>query len=138
MIKKSSTDTAAEARGLEDLAPRERQVVESVYRLREATAAQIQEALGPDLSNSAVRAMLARLEAKGVLQHRVDGQRYLYSAVTPQEQVRQSALQKLVGTFFNNSKGSAATALLGMSGELSSQELDQLEAMIAKARKDGR
>lgn len=138
MIRKATTNAATEARGLEDLAPRERQVVECVYRLQEATASQIQEELGPDLSNSAVRAMLVRLEAKGVLQHRVDGQRYLYSAVTPQEQVRESALQKLVGTFFNNSKASAATALLGMSGELSSKELDALEEMIAKARKDGR
>ena len=61
-MKKNPVSTAAaEMRGLEDLAPRERQVVECVYRLQEATAAQIQEELGPDLSNSAVRAMLARL-----------------------------------------------------------------------------
>lgn len=138
MKKKPSSNAAAGARGLEDLAPRERQVVECVFRLQEATAAQIQEELGPDLSNSAVRAMLARLETKGLLQHRVDGQRYLYSALAPQEQVRESALKKLVGTFFNNSTASAATALLGMSGELSSKELDDLEAMIAKARKEGR
>ncbi|WP_312436350.1 BlaI/MecI/CopY family transcriptional regulator [Janthinobacterium sp.] len=139
MTKKSPPiDTAAAMPGLEDLAPRERQVAECVYQMQEATAAQIQAALGPDLSNSAVRAMLGRLEAKGLLQHRVDGQRYLYSAVAPQAQVRESALKKLVGTFFNNSKASAATALLGMSGKLSSQELDDLEAMIAKARKEGR
>lgn len=131
-------NTAADAHGLEDLAPREREVVECVYRLGEATAAQIQQQLGPDLSNSAVRAMLARLEAKGVLQHRADGQRYLYSAVVPQEQVRESVLKKLVGTFFNNSTASAATALLGMSGKMSNKELDDLEAMIAKARKEGR
>ncbi|MCM2566869.1 MULTISPECIES: BlaI/MecI/CopY family transcriptional regulator [Janthinobacterium] len=137
MKKNPVSTTGADMRGLEDLAPRERQVVECVYRLQEATASQIQEALGPDLSNSAVRAMLARLETKGVLQHRVDGQRYLYSAVAPQAQVRESALKKLVGTFFNNSKASAATALLGMSGELSAKELDDLEAMIAKARQEG-
>lgn len=138
-MKKNPVPTAAAAiRGLEDLAPRERQVVECVFLLQEATASQIQEELGPDLSNSAVRAMLARLETKGVLQHRVDGQRYLYSAVAPQAQVRESALKKLVGTFFNNSKASAATALLGMSGELSAKELDDLEAMIAKARREGR
>ena len=139
MTKKSPPiDTAAAMPALEDLAPRERQVAECVYQMQEATAAQIQAALGPDLSNSAVRAMLGRLEAKGLLQHRVDGQRYLYSAVAPQAQVRESALKKLVGTFFNNSKASAATALLGMSGKLSSKELDDLEAMIAKARKEGR
>ena len=138
MKKTSASSDAPEARGLEELAPRERQVVECVYRLQEATAAQVQEGLGPDLSNSAVRAMLVRLESKGVLRHRVDGQRYLYSALVPQQQVRESALKKLVGTFFNNSSASAATALLGMSDKLSSQELDDLEAMIAKARKEGR
>lgn len=142
MTKKSPPIAASSAPaampGLEDLAPRERQVAECVYQMQEATAAQVQAALGPDLSNSAVRAMLGRLEAKGLLQHRIDGQRYLYSAVAPQAQVRESALKKLVGTFFNNSKASAATALLGMSGKLSSQELDDLEAMIAKARKEGR
>jgi len=138
MKKNPSPTSVTDTQGLDSLAPRERQVVECVYQLREATAAQVQEALGPDLSNSAVRAMLGRLETKGLLQHRVDGQRYLYSAVAPQAQVRESALKKLVGTFFNNSKASAATALLGMSGKLSSEELDDLEAMIAKARKEGR
>jgi len=128
----------ADAPGLEELPPRERQVVELIYQLQEATAAQILDGLGPDLSNSAVRTMLARLESKGIVQHRMEGQRYLYSAVAPKQQVRESALKKLVGTFFNNSNASAATALLGMSDKLSSQELDDLEAMIAKARKEGR
>lgn len=138
MKKSPETDAVPEIPGLEELPPRERQVVELLYRLQEATATRILEGLGPDLSNSAVRTMLARLESKGVLRHRIDGQRYLYSAVAPKQQVRESALKKLVGTFFNNSSASAATALLGMSDELSSQELDALEAMIAKARKDGR
>lgn len=123
---------------LEDLPLRERQVVELVYSLEEATASQIQAGLEVELTNSAIRAMLVRLEDKGVLQHRVDGQRYLYSAVEPKEAVRDSALKKLVGTFFGNSSASAATALLGMSGTLSAKDLEQLEALIAKARKEGR
>lgn len=121
-----------------DLPLRERQVVEIVYSLQEATATQIQEGLEVALTNSAIRAMLARLEEKGILRHRVDGQRYLYSAVVPKQKARDSALKRLVGTFFDNSTASAATALLGMSDKLSSEELDQLEAMIAKARKEGR
>lgn len=128
----------APATTLDDLPLRERQVVEVVYKLQEATATQIREGLDVTLTNSAIRAMLARLEDKGVLRHRVDGQRYLYSAVVPKQQVRDSALKKLVGIFFNNSSASAATALLGMSEQLSGTELDQLEAMIAKARKEGR
>ncbi|UUZ50847.1 BlaI/MecI/CopY family transcriptional regulator [Massilia sp. B-10] len=61
-----------------------------------------------------------------MLRHRVDGQRYLYSAVVPKQKVRESALKRLVGTFFDNSTASAATALLGMSGKLSAEELDAL------------
>ncbi|HEY0062086.1 MAG TPA: BlaI/MecI/CopY family transcriptional regulator [Telluria sp.] len=123
---------------LDELPLRERQVVDMVYSLQEATATQIQQALEVTLTNSAIRAMLARLEEKGVLQHRVYGQRYLYSAVVPKQKVRESALKRLVGTFFDNSAASAASALLGMSDKLSSEELDALEAMIAKARKEGR
>ncbi|MYN45598.1 hypothetical protein GTP23_11120 [Pseudoduganella sp. FT93W] len=123
---------------LEDLPLRERQVVEAIYFLQEATATQIQEKLEVELTNSAIRAMLARLEEKGILRHRTEGQRYLYSAVTPKQVVRNSALKKLVGTFFDNSTASAATALLGLAEDLSKADLDALEAMIAKARKEGR
>lgn len=131
-------DSKAAALTLDELPLRERQVVELVYSLQEATASQIQQGLEVELTNSAIRAMLVRLEEKGILRHRVDGQRYLYSAVAPKQKVRDSALKRLVGTFFDNSTASAATALLGMSDNLSSEELDALEAMIAKARKEGR
>lgn len=138
-MKKSDTNKpAAPGPTLDELPLRERQVVEAIYSLQEATATQIQAALEVELTNSAIRAMLARLEEKGILQHRVDGQRYLYSAVVPKQKVRDSALKRLVGTFFDNSSASAATALLGMSDQLSSKDLDALEALIAKARKEGR
>ncbi len=138
MKKTDTTQPAAPGPTLDELPLRERQVVETIYSLQEATATQIQAALEVALTNSAIRAMLARLEEKGILQHRVDGQRYLYSAVVPKQKVRDSALKRLVGTFFDNSSASAATALLGMSDKLSSSDLDALEALIAKARKEGR
>lgn len=138
-MSKSDESAATQAiNALDGLPLRERQVVELVYSLQEATATQIQQGLDVELSNSAIRAMLVRLEEKGVLQHRIDGQRYLYSAVVPKQEVRVSALKRLVGTFFDNSTASAASALLGMAQQLSSAELDQLEAMIAKARGEGR
>ncbi|QTN28006.1 BlaI/MecI/CopY family transcriptional regulator [Rhodoferax sp. AJA081-3] len=123
---------------IEDLPWRERQVMDVVYRLNEATATQIQEQLEEPPSNSAIRAMLSRLEEKGVLTHREDGQRYLYKAVQAKKKVADSALKKLVGVFFNDSPTSAATALLGMSGKLSAQEIDQLQALIDKAKQEGR
>jgi hypothetical protein len=47
---------------------------------------------------------------------------------------RKSALSEVVRVFFNNSPAGAATALLGMSDRLDTSQLDELEAMIAKAR----
>ena len=123
---------------IDDLPWRERQVMDIVYRLNEATATQIQEQLEEPPSNSAIRAMLSRLEEKGVLTHREEGQRYLYKAVQAKNKVADSALKKLVGVFFNDSPTSAATALLGMSGKLNSQEIDLLQALIDKARQEGR
>jgi predicted transcriptional regulator len=138
MSKLDDSSGARAIDALDSLPLRERQVLELVYGLQEATATQIQQGLDVELSNSAIRAMLTRLEEKGVLRHRIDGQRYLYQAVVPKREVRVSVLKRLVGTFFDNSPVSAASALLGMSGKLSSDELDQLEAMIAKAREEGR
>jgi len=123
---------------IEDLPWRERQVVEVIYQLHEATATQIQDALEDAPSNSAIRAMLSRLEEKGVLQHRVDGQRYLYKAVQAKKKVADSALIKLVGVFYNNSPASAATALLGMADKLSKDDIEQLQNLIDKAKKEGR
>jgi hypothetical protein len=40
-----------------------------------------------------------------------------------------------VKTFFNGSAAGAATALLGMSDSLDTRELDELEAMITRARR---
>jgi len=121
---------------IEKLPPRERQIVDALYALGEATAAEIRDRLESPPSYSAVRAMLARLEAKGWVRHREEEQRYVYSPVQAKAKVEQTALRQVVRTFFNNSPARAATALLGMSETLSPTELDALERMIARARKE--
>ncbi len=123
---------------IDDLPWRERQVVEAVYRLQEGTATDIRDVLDDAPGNSAIRAMLARLEDKGFLQHREDGQRYLYSAVVPRQKVSEGVLKRLVRVFFNGSPASAATALLGMAPKLSDKEIDQLQKLIDKAKREGR
>jgi hypothetical protein len=47
---------------------------------------------------------------------------------------KKSALSDIVRVFFNGSPASAASALLGMTSKLDTDELDELEAMIARAR----
>jgi predicted transcriptional regulator len=119
---------------LSKLPPRERQIVDILYEAGSLTAGEVCEHLPDPLSGSAVRAMLKRLEDKGFVQ-RADSERgYVYSPSVPESAARKSALSEIVRVFFNGSAAGAASALLGMSEKLSSSDLDELEAMIAKAR----
>lgn len=122
---------------LDTLPPRERQIVDLLYARGTATVAEICEALPVALSGSAVRAMLTRLEGKRFVRREQSGRSFLYAPAVPEATARQSVLSHVVETFFNGSPASAASALLGMSGRLESDELDELERLIANARKVG-
>ena len=120
---------------LSKLPPRERQIVDILYERGPLAVADICDALPVQLSGSAVRAMLKRLEDKGFV-HRAESERgFLYSPSVSETAAKKSALSEIVRVFFNGSPASAASALLGMSGKLDEDELSELEQMIARARK---
>ena len=119
---------------LSKLPPRERQIVDILYERGALPVVDICEALPDPLSGSAVRAMLKRLEDKGYVQRSESERGYLYSPVLSDSVAKKSALSEIVKTFFNGSPASAASALLGMSDGIEKDELDALEAMIARAR----
>lgn len=123
---------------MEDLGPRERQIMAIIYRLGRATATEVQSELTDAPSNSAVRGMLRLLEEKGHLKHEHDGPRYVYRPTADPAKVSKNAVRDLVRTFFDNSASSAVTAMLGMyEGRLKEEDLDRLEAAIEQARKRG-
>ena len=117
------------------LSRRERQILDTLYRLGRANAADIRRELPDPPSYSAVRAMLRILEEKGHVRHVEEGLRYMYMPVVSRDRVRHSALRHLVETFFGGSPAEAATALLDSSaGKLSGLELERLSEMIRKAK----
>ncbi|HWU91621.1 MAG TPA: BlaI/MecI/CopY family transcriptional regulator [Sphingomicrobium sp.] len=120
---------------LSKLPPRERQIVDVLYERGPLLVSDICEALPDQLSGSAVRAMLKRLEDKGFVRRADSDRGYLYSPTVSDTVAKKSALSEIVRVFFNGSAAGAATALLGMSDKLESNELEQLEQMIARARK---
>lgn len=119
---------------LSKLPPRERQIVDLLYQRGDLAVAEICEALPDNPSGSAVRTMLKRLEDKGFVRRTDSEKGYLYSPAVEDSVARKTALSEVVRVFFNNSPAGAATALLGMSERLDTSELDELEAMIARAR----
>ena len=118
---------------IESLPRREREIFEILCR-GEATAAQVREMMNDPPSYSAVRTMLARLEAKGLTRHETVDQAYVYKSVPRPATVRDSALKQMVRTFFNGSAASAATALLGLTKTMSQAELDALQQAIDQAK----
>lgn len=122
---------------LDKLPPRERQIVDFLYANGPATAADICEALPDAPGNSAVRVMLARLEAKGIVTRRSSvGRSFVYEPAVPEAAAKQSALSQVVRTFFNGSPLGAATALLGMSERADPREIEKLEKLLAKVRRE--
>jgi predicted transcriptional regulator len=120
---------------LEALPRREREILDTLYALGEATAGEVMAAMSDPPSNSAVRAMLARLEVKGVIRHRLEQQRYVYAPALAKRIARRGVLDRLVHSFFGGSPASAATALLGMADKVDAEELQKLEELVKKIRK---
>jgi predicted transcriptional regulator len=119
------------------LSRRERQILDVLYARGAATAADVLNALPDPPSYSAVRALLKILEVKGHARHEQRGTRYVYLPVVPKDSARQSALTRIVTTFFEGSAAQAAAALLD-SSTLSEEELAHLSSLIERARRDGR
>lgn len=120
------------------LSRRERQIMDVLYKLERATVAQVLAELPAKINYSTVRAQLRVLEEKGHIRHEDDGQRYVYFPSVPRDVARRSAFRHLVDTFFEGSAERAAAALLGGEvSELSPEQLERLQKMIAKSRKEG-
>jgi predicted transcriptional regulator len=121
---------------IEKLPPREREVFEALLALEKGTVVEIQARMADPPGSSAMRAMLARLERKGFVGHDAVDHQNIYRAAVPAAAARTSALRQLVRTFFDNQPAAAATALLGMQEGIAPEQLDALESLIRKARKD--
>ena len=121
------------------LSRRERQIMDILYASKRATAAQVMDAMADAPGYSAVRTLLATLESKGHVRHDRDGAKYVYIPVQRPQHASRSAIAHLIQTFFEGSRGRAAAALLDVSpAEFSNDELDELKALIERARKAGK
>ena len=120
------------------LSRREREIMDVLYALGDnASADDIRERLTDPPTYSAVRAMLAKLEAKGVIRHHAEGLRYVYSPVTSRTVAQKKAISQLMRVFFRGSASDAVTALLKQE-QWSDSELEALRHQIDQVRKQKR
>jgi len=123
---------------VDKLSRREREIMDVLFALgNSGSAEEIRERLTDSPSYSAVRAMLAKLEAKGFIRHREAGLKYIYTPTTPRTTAQRKALQRLISVFFAGSASKTAAALLKHE-RWSDDEIDRLQAEIDRVRKNRR
>jgi BlaI family transcriptional regulator, penicillinase repressor len=118
------------------LTKRERQIMDALYKLGRATAAEIRVRLDGAPADSTVRTQLRVLETKGHVRHEEHGLRYVYMPTVPRHSARRSALRHLVDTFFDGSTANAVAALVGgEAARVSEEDLDRIARLIEAARR---
>ena len=117
------------------LGRRERQIVELVYQLGEASVSDVLAGLPDPPTYSSVRAMLGHLVKKRLLKYRRDGKRYLYRAAVPKNQASRTAMKNLLSTFFSGDPADAVAALLDVSGDdLQPEDIARMRKLIDAAK----
>jgi BlaI family penicillinase repressor len=122
----------------EKLSRREREILDVLFALGDnASAEAIRERLTDPPTYSAVRAMLVKLEAKGVIRHRAEGLRYVYFPTASRAAAQKKAVSRLMSVFFGGSPSEAASALLKQE-DWTDEELAKLRSEIDRVRKNRR
>lgn len=119
-----------------DLSRRERQILDVIYELGRATAAEVLERMPDAPTYTTVRGLLRVLETKGHVRHEDEGGRYVYIPTLTKQRAAKSALRHVVQTFFDGSPSRAMAALLGGQRNVDEEEIARLEELIARARKE--
>ena len=113
---------------------RERQIMDIVFELGSASAADVHERLPDPPTYTAVRTMLKLLEDKGLVRHRQEGKKYIYSPCHSQKSQGRSALSRVLQVFFGGSLENAIAAHLSDPKlKLNPEELERLKAVIDDA-----
>ena len=98
---------------LTNLPPREQEIAAIVYLHTNVTAKDLEAALSNEITNSAIRCMLGRLIAKGVLRrHKGHGKTFIYSPALLLPDIQERALERVAEDYFGGSLFQASHRLL--------------------------
>jgi len=122
-----------------ELSRRERQIMDAVFALGEATVNQVALAIPAPPTTMAVRRMMHILEEKGHLRRRESGREVIYVPRQAKNKAGNRALERVLETFFGGSLEHALAAHLhSRKDQVSAAERARLIALIQQAQKEGR
>lgn len=101
----------ARQKGLGEL---EQQVMEFLWHKGPSTGEAVRAAIGKDrpLTDSTIRTVLRRLEAKQYVRHQMDGRQFLYSSVREPRKVAAEAVRSVLRNFCRGSLEELLTGLV--------------------------
>ena len=127
-----------------DLPPAELDIMGCLWRLGPATAAEIREAIGKQrpMAHATVCTLLKRLQDKGCVSRKKsgEGKSFRYSAEMKPSRTGRHLLGRILDSVFAGNRLALVAEFLE-DNDLSREDLDQLEELVAKLkaeRKSGR
>ena len=116
--------------GLGDL---QLQVMEVVWRLGQATVADVHEAIATErkIAYTTVLTTMRALERRGMLTHRAVGKAYRYRPLVSRDEYTSASVDKLVGDLFDGRQEKLLCHLLGTE-RLRSSDLKAIRRLLQK------
>lgn len=111
-------------------------IMKVLWERQEATVADVHAALGTaaDLAYTTIATMLRKMEARGLVRHRLEGRTFIYTALVAEDAVTRSMADDLIDRVFEGSLADMVSHLL-TTREVSRDELSRLEQLIAERKK---
>jgi len=111
-------------------------IMKVLWSTGEATVADVHKALADenDLAYTTVATMLRKMEARGLVRHRLDARSFVYRAAVAEEAVSRGMADHLLERLFEGSLADMVRHLLS-TREVSRKEMAALEKLIAERKK---
>lgn len=112
------------------------EILKVLWSVGSATVTEVHAALprAAEMAYTTVATMLRKMEARGLVSHREQGRRFIYSALVTEQAVNTDLADDVLERAFNGSLSGMVQHLLA-SHEVSPEELDALAALIAARRR---
>jgi len=111
-------------------------IMKALWDASEATVTQVRETVSPDarLAHSTIATMLRKMEARGLIKHRLLERKFLYRPLVKQDEVARKMSEHFIEGLFEGSLADMVSHLL-KTQDISRQELDRLEKLIAEQKR---
>ena len=120
--------------GLPPLSDRQLEIMDVIWKRGETTVGEVWSELARarDIARNTVQTTITRLEEKGWLRHRAEGNTFYYRATQPSEDARKKMARRLVDSVFEGSTEDLLRAIL-VDHPLSPEEAGRLHSLIDQA-----